>query len=98
MMAVESMACGKPVIIFDGTSLPEVTGAPDVGVLVPRGDVDRLTEAMRRLILDQTERQARGRAGRALVEERYDARRFAQRLSGLYRDVAARHAGRSQAR
>ena len=32
MMAVESMACGKPVIVFDGTSLPEVTRAPDIGL------------------------------------------------------------------
>jgi glycosyltransferase involved in cell wall biosynthesis len=24
MMAVEAMACNKPVIVFDGTALPEV--------------------------------------------------------------------------
>jgi glycosyltransferase involved in cell wall biosynthesis len=97
MMAIEGMACGKPVIVFDETSLPEVTHAPDVGVSVPRGDVERLAEAMRQLIVDEPERRARGRAGRSLAEEKYDARLFAQRLANLYRDVVARRADRGQA-
>src|SRR6185436_14137902 len=90
MMAIESMACGKPIIVFDGTSLPEVTQAPDIGVSVARGDVDGLAEAMSRLILNDTERRARGLAGRALAEERYDDRQFAERLTSLYREVATR--------
>ena len=94
MMAIESMACGKPVIVFDRTSLPEVTRAPDIGVAVPHGDVDRLADAMRRLITDQGERKARGAAGRALAEQSYGDRLFAQRLAALYRDVANRRADR----
>jgi glycosyltransferase involved in cell wall biosynthesis len=93
MMAIESMACGKPVIVFDRTSLPEITHAPNVGISVPHGNVDRLADAMRALITNQGERQARGAAGRALAEQRYGDRLFAQRLAALYRDVAARHAG-----
>src|SRR5262245_33600162 len=30
-MAIEAMACARPVIVFDGTSLPETTFAPQVG-------------------------------------------------------------------
>jgi hypothetical protein len=95
MMAVESMACGSRS--SSSTNVSEVAvllmsgvGPARVSIVSPR----RWGESGR----PQRKDQARGRAGRALVEERYDARRFAQRLSGLYRDVAARHAGRSQAR
>ena len=91
MMAIEAMACGKPVIVFDGTSLPEIACAPDVGMSVPMGDIDGLAAAMRRLAIDEVERDARGVAGRAIAEEYYGDRLFAQRLAGLYRSVAERH-------
>jgi glycosyltransferase involved in cell wall biosynthesis len=91
MMAIEAMACGKPVIVFDGTSLPEVARAPTVGVSVPMGDIDGLAAAMRRLVKDEAERNARGAAGRAIAEYLYSDRLFAQRLAGLYRSVADRH-------
>jgi glycosyltransferase involved in cell wall biosynthesis len=92
MMAIEAMACGKPVIVFDGTSLPEVARAPDIGISVPMGDIDGLAAAMRRLAGDEAERDARGAAGRAIAEDLYGDRLFAQRLAGLYRSVADRHA------
>lgn len=88
MMAIEAMACGKPVIVFDGTSLPDVTDAPRVGVAVPNRNVEALAEAIRMLALNEDERIRRGLAGRALAEERYDERVFARRLAELYKSVA----------
>jgi glycosyltransferase involved in cell wall biosynthesis len=90
MMAIEAMACGKPVIVFDGTSLPDITDAPTVGLAVPNGSVDALAGAIRRLIENKQERFERGIAGRALAERLYDERTFALRLSELYRSVACR--------
>lgn len=90
MMAIEAMACGKPVIVFDGTSLPEITHAPEVGVSVPMGDIDGLVVAMRRLAENAAERERRGAAGRALAEKRYGEHLFSRRLADLYRSVAAR--------
>lgn len=90
MMAIEAMACGKPIIVFDGTSLPEVTDAPRIGVVVPAGDTSSLTEAMRRLIESPDERHRRGAAGRIFAEDRYSDRLFSSRLAALYRDVAKR--------
>ena len=69
MMAVEAMACGKPVIVFDGTSLPDITNTPRVGLPVPNSDVDALASAIRRLIENKQERFERGIAGRALAEQ-----------------------------
>jgi glycosyltransferase involved in cell wall biosynthesis len=91
MMAIEAMACGKPVIVFDGTSLPEVTHAPQVGISVPMGDIDALAAGMRQLIESRAEREERGAAGRALAEALYGDQLFTKRLTDLYRSVAARH-------
>jgi glycosyltransferase involved in cell wall biosynthesis len=90
MMAIECMAFGKPVIVFSGTSLPEVSHAPDVGLQVPAGDVEALAAAIRRLVENGEDRRARGLAGRAIAEELYGDRLFAQRLGDLYRSVIAR--------
>ncbi|MBB4428375.1 glycosyltransferase involved in cell wall biosynthesis [Bradyrhizobium sp. CIR48] len=89
MMAIEAMACGKPVIVFDGTSLSEITCAPNIGLSVPMGSSTALRDAIRHLVEDKSERQSRGAAGRKLAEERYDDRQFAKRLAELYRFVTA---------
>lgn len=93
MMAIEAMACAKPVIVFEGTSLPEVTVAPDIGLSVPMGDVDALVSAMDRLIRDEPERLRRGQLGRRLAEQRYNREMFADRLVELYGSVIAERGG-----
>src|SRR5262249_3792 len=90
MMAIEAMACGKPVIVFEGTSLPEVTFAPRVGLSVPARAGTAVAAAMERLIDNPDERDARGAAGRRSAEQHYDAERFVGRLAALYRSVTAR--------
>jgi glycosyltransferase involved in cell wall biosynthesis len=90
VMAIEAMACGKPVISFDGTSLPEVTFAPDVGVSVPMKDTEALLHALQRLIDHPEERLERGREGRLMAEKHYDAEIQADRLAAIYRMVASR--------
>jgi glycosyltransferase involved in cell wall biosynthesis len=91
MMAIEAMACGKSVIVFDGTSLPEITQAPDVGLAVPATDVDALAAAIRELAGSETQRNSRGAAGRALAEEHFDNKLFARRLGSLYQSIASRN-------
>lgn len=46
MMAAESMACGTPVIVFEGTALPETIDAPRSGIAVPYKDSDALARAI----------------------------------------------------
>jgi glycosyltransferase involved in cell wall biosynthesis len=45
---IEAMATGTPVVAFANSSIPEVVG--DGGIIVPDGDVDALTRAIRSLI------------------------------------------------
>lgn len=90
LMAVEAMACGKPIVVFEGTSLPEVTFAPDVGIAVPMRDVSALADAVTSLVENVDERLRRGRKAREIAERFYDDTIFADRFSNLYRAVAAR--------
>jgi glycosyltransferase involved in cell wall biosynthesis len=91
LMAAEAMACGKPIIVFEGTSLPEVTFAPDVGIAVPMRDVGALADAVTSLVGNVDDRLRRGSKAREIAERYYDHTIFADRLSNLYRAVAARH-------
>jgi glycosyltransferase involved in cell wall biosynthesis len=90
MMAIESMAFAKPVIVFTGTSLPEITHAPDVGLQVQMGDSIALATAIKRLVENGEERHARGLAGRVIAEKLYGDLLFAQRLGDLYRSAVDR--------
>ncbi|MDI3394707.1 glycosyltransferase family 4 protein [Pseudomonas sp. V98_8] len=90
VMAIEAFACGKPVIVFEGTSLPEVTFAPEVGVSVPMHDGEGLYRALQNLIDNPTERKERGRKGREIAELHYGDDLYAQRLAEIYKTVAAK--------
>jgi len=90
VMAIEAFACGKPVIAFDGTSLPEVIFAPDVGISVPMRDGDALFQALQRLIDNPREREERGRKGRIMAEQYYSDDEYARRLAEVYRKVVSK--------
>lgn len=90
MMAIESMACAKPVIAFDGTALPETLFAPEGGVTVPSADVDSLVAVLERLIGDEEERLALGERARQLAKDHYDFNVHAHRVMEVYVDVIKR--------
>ncbi|MBX3066772.1 MAG: glycosyltransferase family 4 protein [Anaerolineae bacterium] len=55
MPITEAMACGKPVIVSNISSLPEAAG--DAGLLLPPTDVSAWTDALARCISNATWRQ-----------------------------------------
>lgn len=87
MMAIESMACGTPLIVFDGTALSSVAFAPDVAISVPK-DSEGLAKAIQKLIDNPQERLTRGRKGREIAEKFYSLDLHINRLVNLYKKVA----------
>ena len=87
MMAIEAMACSKPVIIFNNTALPDVTFAPECGVLVENKNSDKLMEAIEQLITNEEEREKRGKLGRKLCEEHYSIDKYNRSLINLYKEI-----------
>jgi glycosyltransferase involved in cell wall biosynthesis len=84
MALLEAMASRLPVIATDVSGSREVL-ADGGGVLVPPGDVERLTSAITDILADPTQASALGQAGRERVERRYSAARQAAQHAALYR-------------
>lgn len=87
MMAIEAMACEKPVIVFNNTALPSVTYAPECGVLVDNKDSHKLMEAIKYLIDNPQERERRGKLGRKICEENYDINTYNEAIVNLYEEI-----------
>jgi len=87
MMAIEAMACSRPVVIFDNTALPAVTFAPKCGVLVENKNSEKLKEAIEFLINNPEERDARGALGRKICEENYSIDKYNSSLTNLYKNI-----------
>jgi glycosyltransferase involved in cell wall biosynthesis len=81
---IEAAACGLAAVATTVGGTPETVEHGRTGLLVPPGDADALADAVATLLLDHDRRSRWGAAARKLAEERFDLRRWAQRLSRLY--------------
>lgn len=63
LVALEAMACGRPVIASDVGGLTEVVVPEETGLLVPRGDPESLARALRHLVGSPALRNSMGRRG-----------------------------------
>lgn len=83
----EAMASGCPVIAADATSLPEVVD--DAGWLVAPDEPKEWTEAMRRLLDDETARRELADRGRARAAATFGAEHAAAALLDALREAVA---------
>lgn len=90
LMAIEAMSCEKPVIVFENTSLPEITFSPLCGIAVEYENSRKLAEAINYLINNKKERDERGKLGRKLCIEHYDIDRYNDDIINLYESVYQR--------
>jgi len=77
LMIVSTTHCDIPSVILDGKT----------GLLAAERDIDGLVERLRWLIANPSRWADMRAAGRAHVEEEFDARRQGERLASIYRDV-----------
>jgi glycosyltransferase involved in cell wall biosynthesis len=71
---LEAMAMGRAIITTDAPGCRETVVEGENGFLVPPREIKGLELAMERMIKGSVERQAMGRASRALAERKYDVR------------------------
>ena len=90
LMAIEAMACGKPVIVFNNTALPSVTHAPECGYLVNNRDADDLMKKMKYAIDNPKDVERRGKMASSIVKKEYTNEVYNRKLEDLYTDVSHR--------
>jgi glycosyltransferase involved in cell wall biosynthesis len=92
---IESLAAGRPVVATAVDGTPEVVLDGRTGFTVPPGDPDRLAEAIACLLRDGELRRRLGRAGRQLVERRFNDEHMVRACESFYlRAWDARRRGR----
>jgi glycosyltransferase involved in cell wall biosynthesis len=92
--AAEAMGCEVPVVASDAGGLPEVVEDGVTGLVVPRGDVDALADALVRLLSDADLRRRMGREGRKRALRRFDWDHSAERFEALFREATGGGASR----
>jgi glycosyltransferase involved in cell wall biosynthesis len=95
-VALEAMACARPVVAFDVPGLRDVVVDGETGLLSQVGDVQRIAEQCLELVNDEGLASRLGRAGRRRVEEHFSPQQALDKYVRLYRSLiedksAARH-------
>ncbi|HRX51188.1 MAG TPA: glycosyltransferase family 4 protein [Candidatus Krumholzibacteria bacterium] len=83
LAAAEALACARPVVGGNASSLPEVIRHGETGLLVPPDDPAALAAALADLLTHPDRAAALGRAGRADVAARFDRESALDRLETL---------------
>ena len=91
----EAMATGIPCIASRTGGMPDIVADNVTGLLVERGDVEGLTNALRKLSLDSDARDQMGREARRRAEEYFDWSVPAARLESLYQQQCEAPLGES---
>ena len=86
---LEAMAAGLPVVATRTGGLPDMVSDGEGGYLVPAGDVDALTAAVRRLASDRELAVRMGAYNRAVCADRFAFSRVFERLSTIYETAAS---------
>lgn len=88
LMAIEAMACGLPVIVFEGTALPSVVHAPRGGLAVSRNSTD-LARAIKDLLEHPEFHAKMSQEALEIVTTDYTLGQYVSRHEKLYRDLLA---------
>ena len=88
-VALEAMACGRPVVATRVDGIPEVVEDGRTGLLVPPGDPGRLAEALLELLADPARAEAMGVAGREKIVSSFSMEAMIQRYAAVFEQAMA---------
>jgi glycosyltransferase involved in cell wall biosynthesis len=88
MVVIEAMVSGRPVIASRIGGIPDIVIDGETGLLVTPGDVDSLSEAIEKLLLNPEMRERFGEAGMHRGTE-FQASAVVPRIEQVYRAITA---------
>jgi glycosyltransferase involved in cell wall biosynthesis len=96
MAYLEAQAAGLPVVALDTDGVPSVVRNGETGTLTANGDVQSFAAAIRRWIVDPSERQRFATKARHFVRTERSLKQAAARLDALLTNVIHGRAARSR--
>lgn len=93
LTALESMACGTPVVGFGVGGIPDMVRPEQTGLLAPVGDVDALGAAIIRLLTDDSLRGRMGKVCREVALSEYTLEKQARAYERVYEGMVTRLQG-----
>jgi glycosyltransferase involved in cell wall biosynthesis len=91
--ALESLACGTPIVAFETGGIPELVINGKTGWLVPPGDIQALTDSLASLARDPRLCRPYGAYGAQWIAERYSIEMQARRYLELYSTLSPPRTG-----
>jgi glycosyltransferase involved in cell wall biosynthesis len=85
--ALESIACGTPVIGFDAGGIPDIVRPGQTGLLAKTGEVESLRAAIEKMFSNAERRVEMGERARSVAVEEYALDVQTERYVKLYRDL-----------
>ncbi len=85
--ALESMACGTPVVGFDTGGIPDMVRPGETGWLAEPESARSLRNAIHTALSEDSKRQQRGTQARTVVEDEYTLEVQARAYQTLYREL-----------
>jgi glycosyltransferase involved in cell wall biosynthesis len=93
---VEAAALGTPIVATSVDGVPEIIEDGQTGLLVPPGDSRTLSEAVIRLLRNQSEADRLAERARILVPPRFPLRRMVEQTQNLYLELLNRKSHRAE--
>ncbi len=85
--AIESIACGTPVVSFDVGGMPDAVRHMETGYLAKLADAEALAEGIRTLLTDEQLRNTMSDRCREVAEREFSTDLEASRFVDLYAEV-----------
>lgn len=90
MALLEAMVAGKAIIASATAGIPEAISDRREGMLVPPGDLDALTAALRTLLIDPIRRRELGIAAQTRAHDEFTVQVMTERYLSIYMQLAGR--------
>jgi len=84
---LEAMAAGKPVIAPHIGGIPEMVNEGVTGYLIPPKDLNSLASKILELLKNKNLAERMGKAGRKLIEQKFEINTIAEELEKIYQEV-----------
>ena len=85
---LEASACEKPVIATKVGGLTEVVGDGVTGMLIPPKSIEKITQALEKLVLDKPLREQMGKAGRERTNKFFSLDNNTKLMISYYKSVS----------